>query len=191
MKQIGVHETTTQERTRIERETKLRRKIDTWMGVQQLFIPEVVVLRDRETAERRRVAATQALPGLKAQDMKLWFPSTIGNSVQCDRVLREYEFKLRKGQAVLALNEMRGNLLLRMHEFQYREGVHGVKAKLRSGARTDAPASSNRHCGVGVSGSAHRPGEAGDSPEGHRVATASAASEGRGYTGEAQRGVWG
>ncbi|KAJ7795160.1 hypothetical protein B0H14DRAFT_2391995 [Mycena olivaceomarginata] len=138
MKQIGAHETTTQERTRIERETKLRRKIDTWMGVQQLFIPEVAVLRDRETVERRRVAATQALPGLKAQDMKLWFPSAIGNSVQCDGVLREYEFKLRKGQAVLALNEMRGNLLLRTHEFQYRDGVHGVKAKLRSGARTDA-----------------------------------------------------
>ncbi|KAJ7793029.1 hypothetical protein B0H14DRAFT_3498562 [Mycena olivaceomarginata] len=119
MKQIGVHETTTQEQMQIERETKLRHKIDTWMGVQQLFIPEVVVLRNRETVERRCVAATQVLPGLKAQDMKLWFPSTIENSVQCDRMLREYEFKLRKGQA-------------------YRDGVHGVKAKLRSGARTDA-----------------------------------------------------
>jgi hypothetical protein len=53
-------------------------------------------------------------------------------------VLWEYKFKLRKSQAVLALNEMQGNLLLRTHEFQYRDGVHRVKAKLQSGARTDA-----------------------------------------------------
>jgi hypothetical protein len=60
MKQIGVHETTTQEQMQIERKTKLRRKIDTWMGVQQLFIPEVAVLRDWETVEQRCVAAMQA-----------------------------------------------------------------------------------------------------------------------------------
>jgi hypothetical protein len=52
-------------------------------------------------------------------------------------MLWEYEFKLRKGQAVLVLNEMQGNLLLHTHEFQYCDSVHGVKAKLQSGARTD------------------------------------------------------
>ncbi|KAJ7898876.1 hypothetical protein B0H14DRAFT_3852958 [Mycena olivaceomarginata] len=125
-----------QGRRRIERETKLRRKIDAWMVVQQLFIPEVSILRDREDAERRRVAATQPLPGLRAQDMKLWIPSAIGTDAECDEPLQSYEYELRKGQAVAALIEMRDQLLLRTHEYRYRDGVGGVRAKTRSGART-------------------------------------------------------
>ncbi|KAJ7797037.1 hypothetical protein B0H14DRAFT_3494231 [Mycena olivaceomarginata] len=121
MKQIRVHETTTQEQTRIERETKLWRKIDPWMGVQQLFIPEVVVSS-----------------GLGDCGVEARGSNTGAARSQGAGVLREYKFKLRKDQAVLVLNEMRGNLLLHTHEFQYRDSVHGVKAKLRSGARTDA-----------------------------------------------------
>ncbi|KAJ7842104.1 hypothetical protein B0H14DRAFT_3457041 [Mycena olivaceomarginata] len=107
------------------RETKLRRKIDSWSAIQQLFIPEVTVLRDREDAERKR-------------DMSLWLPSAIGTRAQCPLRLQEYEFQLRQGQAVWALKVMRDGLILRAHEYIYRDGVHGTKAKLRSGSRTDA-----------------------------------------------------
>jgi hypothetical protein len=77
VKHVGAHETVDQGRRCIERETKLRRKIDAWMAVQQLFIPEVALLRDCEDTERKRVSATQAMLGIRAQDMKLWLPSAI------------------------------------------------------------------------------------------------------------------
>ncbi|KAJ7769741.1 hypothetical protein B0H14DRAFT_3509403 [Mycena olivaceomarginata] len=138
MAQIGLHETADQGRRRIERETKLRRKIDAWIAVQELFMPDVAILRARDEAERKRVGATQPVPGLKAQDMKLWLPSAVGTRVHCDHTLREYEFQLRHGQAVLALDTIRNELLLlRTHEYQYRNRMHGVKAKLRSRTRTD------------------------------------------------------
>ncbi|KAJ7753029.1 hypothetical protein B0H14DRAFT_3096752 [Mycena olivaceomarginata] len=138
MKHIGAHKTVHQETKRLERETKLRRKIDSWMAIQQLFIPEVTVLRDREDAERKRVGVTQPVPGLKAQDMSLWLPSAIGTRAQCPVRLQEYEFQLRQGQAVWALKVMRDSLILRAHEYIYQDGVQGTKAKLRSGSRTDA-----------------------------------------------------
>ncbi|KAJ7303441.1 hypothetical protein DFH08DRAFT_977124 [Mycena albidolilacea] len=138
MKHIGAHETVHQETKRLERETKLWRKIDSWSAIQQLFIPEVTVLRDREDAERKRVGVTQPVPGLKAQDMSLWLPSAIGTRAQCPLRLQEYEFQLRQGQAVWALKVMRDGLILHAHEYIYRDGVHGTKAKLRSGSRTDA-----------------------------------------------------
>ncbi|KAJ7678748.1 hypothetical protein B0H14DRAFT_2655745 [Mycena olivaceomarginata] len=47
-KNVGQHETPTQGRARIKWETKLRRKIDGWITVQQLFIPEAALLRQRE-----------------------------------------------------------------------------------------------------------------------------------------------
>ncbi|KAJ7894257.1 hypothetical protein B0H14DRAFT_2334592 [Mycena olivaceomarginata] len=138
MKHIGAHETVHQETKRLERKTKLRRKIDSWSAIQQLFIPEVTVLRDREDAERKRVGVMQPVPRLKAQDMSLWLPSAIGTCAQCPLRLQEYEFQLRQGQAVWALKVMRDGLILRAHEYIYQDGVHGMKAKLRSGSRTDA-----------------------------------------------------
>jgi hypothetical protein len=134
-KNVGQHETPTQGRARIERETKLRRKIDGWIAVQQLFIPEAALLRQREAAERDRIGATQSLPGIRAQDIKLWLPSAIGMLVQCDRSLLEYEYELRKGQAVLALNEIRSRLISRTREYKHRGKVTGVRAKTRSGTR--------------------------------------------------------
>ncbi|KAJ7836845.1 hypothetical protein B0H13DRAFT_1651891 [Mycena leptocephala] len=131
--------TTDQGRRRIEWETKLRRKIDAWMTVQQLFIPEVALLREREDAARKRVAATQAMPGIRAQDMKLWLPSAIGTRAQCDMGLLEYEYELRKGQAFAALDEIRDQLLVRTHEYKYKDkSLRGNKAKTRSATRTKA-----------------------------------------------------
>jgi hypothetical protein len=133
-----LHESIDQGRRRIERETKLRRKLEAWMAVQQLFIPEVLLLREAEDAARKRVAATQPVPGMKAQDMKLWMPSTIGAQVRCDEGLQDYEYQLCKGQAEGALDQMHSQLMLCTHEYQYRDSVHGVSAKTRSGKRTAA-----------------------------------------------------
>ncbi|KAF8174014.1 hypothetical protein K438DRAFT_1980572 [Mycena galopus ATCC 62051] len=138
VRNAGLHETVDQHRGRLERETKLRRKIEAWMAVQVLFIPEVALLRDMEEAARKRTVATQPVPGVKAKDVKLWLPSAIGMHTKCNVALQDYEYKLRKGQAVRGLEEMRNGLLVRTHEFQYRDGIAGVRAKTRSGARTTA-----------------------------------------------------
>jgi hypothetical protein len=139
VKHVGPHETVDQGRRRIERETKLRRKINAWMAVQQLFIPEVTLLREREDAARKRIAATQAMPGLRAQDMKLWLPSVIGRSVQCDPELYEYEYMLRKGQAFEALEEIRNQLLVHTHEYKFKDrAVQGVRGNTRSATRVKA-----------------------------------------------------
>ncbi|KAJ6494088.1 hypothetical protein C8R47DRAFT_1176521 [Mycena vitilis] len=133
---VGAHETVDQGRRRIDQETKLRRKIDAWMVVQQLFIPEVTLLREQEDAARKRVAATQALPGVRAQDVKLWMPSAIGRRAQCDETLQDYEYKLRQGQAFAALDALRTQLILRTREYNYKDGsVQGTKYKTRSQAR--------------------------------------------------------
>ncbi|KAJ6462254.1 hypothetical protein C8R47DRAFT_1225566 [Mycena vitilis] len=136
VKHVGAHETVDQGRRRVDRETKLRRKIDSWMTVQQLFIPEVTLLREREDEERKRVAATQVVPGVCAQDMKLFLPSGIGRRAQCDTSLQDYEYQLRKGQAFAALDEMRGQLLVRTREYIYMDGsTTGNRAKTRSQTR--------------------------------------------------------
>ncbi|KAJ6556339.1 hypothetical protein B0H19DRAFT_947312 [Mycena capillaripes] len=136
VKHVGAHETVDQGRRRIERETKLRRKIDAWMSVQELFIPEVKLLRERDDDARKRAAVTQVVPGLRAQDMKLWLPSAIGTRAQCDESLRDYEYQLRKGQAFQALDEMRNVLILRTREYHRKDARHhGVKAKTRAQTR--------------------------------------------------------
>jgi hypothetical protein len=43
--------------------------------------------------------------------------------------LLEYEYELRKGQAVLALNEMRSRLISWMREYKHRGKVTGVRAQ--------------------------------------------------------------
>ncbi|KAJ7602950.1 hypothetical protein DFH06DRAFT_1350766 [Mycena polygramma] len=133
---VGPHETVDQGRRRVDRETKLRRKIDSWTAVQQLFIPEVTLLRVREDEARNRAAATQVLPGVRAQDIKLFLPSGIGRHAQCDLSLQDYEYQLRKGQAFAALDEMRGQLLVRTREYIYMDGsTTGNSAKTRSQTR--------------------------------------------------------
>ncbi|KAJ7044257.1 hypothetical protein C8F04DRAFT_1250200 [Mycena alexandri] len=136
VKHVGAHETVDQGRRHIERETKLRRKVNAWMAVQQLFIPEVTVLRDREDTARNRTAATQPMPGIRAQDMRLWLPSAIGTRVECDAALQEYEYDLRQGQAFESLDEIRNQLIVRTHQYNYQDAaVHGVKGKTRSATK--------------------------------------------------------
>jgi hypothetical protein len=63
-------------------------------------------------------------------------PSAIGTRVQCDKLLRCYEFNLRNGQAFVALETMRNALIVRIHKYHYRDGsLHSVKAKTRSATR--------------------------------------------------------
>ncbi|KAJ6470678.1 hypothetical protein C8R47DRAFT_1222567 [Mycena vitilis] len=135
VKHVGAHETLDQGRRRIDQETKLRRKIEAFMVVQQLFIPEVTLLREQDDLARKRVAATQTLAGVRAQDMKLYMPSAIGARAQCDETLQDYEYQLRKGQAFAALDAIRAQLIVRTREYHFKDANRSHKIKTRSQSR--------------------------------------------------------
>jgi hypothetical protein len=66
-------------------------------------------------------------------------PSAIASHVQCDESLQHYEFDLRNGQAFTALGTMRNGLIVRTHEYQYRDvSLHSVKAKTQLATRVSA-----------------------------------------------------
>ncbi|KAJ7022279.1 hypothetical protein C8F04DRAFT_1272825 [Mycena alexandri] len=104
----------------------------TSMDAQVLFAPHVAVLRAKEDSARKRIAATQPQPGIQGQHMSLWLPSSICRRVDCDRVLYEYEFRLREAQAHEFLDDVRHQLLLRTHLYKHKDAyVRGVKANTR------------------------------------------------------------
>ncbi|KAJ7938922.1 hypothetical protein B0H13DRAFT_1851094 [Mycena leptocephala] len=130
VKNVGAHEMTT-DRAGDKAAPQDRRLDDCAAAVH----PEVALLWEREDAARKRVAATQVMPGIRAQDMKLWLPSAIGTRAQCDVGLLEYEYELIK----TALDEIRDQLLVRTHEYKYKDkSLCGNKAKTRSATRTKA-----------------------------------------------------
>jgi hypothetical protein len=71
--------------------------------------------------------------------MKLWMPLAIRRQVICDDSLRSYEYDLRNGQAFAALEAMQSGLIVRTHEYHYKDkSLRGVKAKTRSATRVNA-----------------------------------------------------
>ncbi|KAF8217388.1 hypothetical protein K438DRAFT_1557227, partial [Mycena galopus ATCC 62051] len=132
----GNHPSVDQQVNLTECTNKLRRKILTWMDTQVLFIPHVAVLRAEEDIARMKIGATQTQPGIQVQHMALWLPSSIKDVVECDIELREYEFRLRYAQAHKALDELRDQLLLRMHLYKFKDRFsRGVKANTRLGTK--------------------------------------------------------
>ncbi|KAJ7725467.1 hypothetical protein B0H16DRAFT_1332689 [Mycena metata] len=130
---IGNHPSADQKTNVTERGNKLRRKISTWMDAQVLFVPHVAVLRAEEDRARKRIAATQAQPGVQVQHMALWLPSSIRGRVECAVDLYEHEFRLREAQAHESLDDVRHQLLLRTHLYKHKDAyVRGVKANTRA-----------------------------------------------------------
>ncbi|KAJ7715472.1 hypothetical protein B0H16DRAFT_1741913 [Mycena metata] len=130
---IGNHPSADQKTNVTERGNKLRRKISTWMDAQVLFVPHVAVLRAEEDRARRRIAATQAQPGVQVQHMALWLPSSIRGRVECAVDLYEHEFRLQEAQAHESLDDVRHQLLLRTHLYKHKDAyVRGVKANTRA-----------------------------------------------------------
>ncbi|KAJ7438372.1 hypothetical protein B0H11DRAFT_1752825 [Mycena galericulata] len=129
MAAMGQHPTDDQERKMIERTSKLRRKIESWIDHQQGFVPRVV-------------------PGVKVQDIKLWLPSVMMRvpgalrkveSTWCPQDLQQYEYRLRVGQANESLHDIRRGLLVRAHMYKYKDkNTFGVKRNMRSNDKIDA-----------------------------------------------------
>lgn len=104
------------------------RKIKGWTDIQQLYMPEVSVLRVR--GEREVADSANEIP---SYDIALHLPSSLPLRMRTSQKLFEYEFRLRTAQAYEALDEIRGHLRLRTHMYQYKDrNIVGQRANTRS-----------------------------------------------------------
>ncbi|KAJ7024119.1 hypothetical protein C8F04DRAFT_1192750 [Mycena alexandri] len=120
------HASDSQKTTVLERGNKLRRKIASWIKIQTDFQPG-------------RAARMQPTAGIAVHALELWLPSKQvkrpGAEVKATHI--RYEFDMRQAHAHEALDEVRNLLLVRTHQYKYKDagnesGVAG-KTRLQSG----------------------------------------------------------
>jgi hypothetical protein len=82
----------------------------TWYKVQQLYLPEAAIIREKDHMSGRTSA-----PPILPQHLPLHLPSSIISQAPCNIKIAEFEFQLRYAQANDALNTLRHYLRLRSH----------------------------------------------------------------------------
>jgi hypothetical protein len=127
---LGAHATDLQKAKILERSNTLRRKIDAWITIHQLYIPAVALLRTQDdSAEVAPVAV---------QDIKLYLPSSLSTRVSlqvssCSILFIQHEWDFRYAQAQETLNELRGFLLLYSHMLKSKDRhIRGQRLHTRS-----------------------------------------------------------
>ncbi|KAJ7148083.1 hypothetical protein C8R43DRAFT_1129237 [Mycena crocata] len=145
MADMGQHPTDDQRRGMVERTSKLRRKIESWMTQQERFIPRCKWLRRWEHQARVRAARTKPWPGVKVQDIKLWLPSAMLKHTRgrhrsdVTPEVQKFEYRLRVGEANEALHDIRRHLLVRTHLYKYKDKhLRGVRDNMRSKQKIEA-----------------------------------------------------
>ncbi|KAF9549677.1 hypothetical protein CPC08DRAFT_769036 [Agrocybe pediades] len=109
------------------RSNTLRRKINNWIEIQHLYIPGLVIHR-----QKLAVAARENGIDIPSYDINLFLPSEIPPSVACDGRLADIEFQLRYAQCTEALDDLRNALCLRAYvildkaRFQVQRGRRAV-----------------------------------------------------------------
>ena len=124
--EMGTHATNLQKAKIVERSNALRRRIDAWIEIQHLYIPQLASVR----------AAVDQEGGGKpsaVHEIELHLPSAIHSFVQCDILLLQYEWELRYAQGHSTLNDLRGLLLMESMMFKSK-GRHsrGQRQQTRS-----------------------------------------------------------
>jgi len=123
---MGPHATNLQQAKLVERSNTLRRRIDAWIEIQHLYIPQLASIRatvDQEGGGKP----------LAVHDIELHLPSMIHSVVHCDIILLQYEWDLRYAQGHSTLNDLRGLLLMESMMFKSK-GRHsrGQRQQTRS-----------------------------------------------------------
>lgn len=109
----------------LERQNALRRRIDAWFEVQQLYMPGVVARRSRLLSDDERVSLPHNIP--------LLLPSSAIAFSPCAPELLEQEWRLRYAQAFDALADLRGHLEVRSHLYKFKDRfVRGQRANTRA-----------------------------------------------------------
>lgn len=125
MNLLGSSASSLQQTKILERSNALKRKIDAWINVQHLYMPEVAILRTRENASIGSPVAVS--------DIKLFLPSYSHETLKCSPALLNCEWEFRYAQAGETLNTLRGFLLLRSHLYNSKARYsHGVRLHTQS-----------------------------------------------------------
>ncbi|KAJ7104828.1 hypothetical protein C8R44DRAFT_639918, partial [Mycena epipterygia] len=130
-----LHATDRQKTALRERANKLLRKIAGWVEIQASFTPAVTTLRAADEKAREEAARLQPIPAVPVHAFKLWLPSKLAMTPRATvkETHARYEFELRIGQAHAALEELRRLLLVRTHQYRYKDdNVRGVAANTRA-----------------------------------------------------------
>jgi hypothetical protein len=142
--ELGPHATSLQKAKIVERSNALRRRIDAWIEIQHLYMPELASIRS---------AADQGGgKPLAVHEIELYLPSRIHSAVQCDIVFLRYEWELRYAQGHSTLNDLRGLLLMESMMFKSKvrhsrgqqQQTRSVKLLQRVRARIDTTAAKYR-----------------------------------------------
>jgi hypothetical protein len=84
--ELGPHAMSLQKAKIVERSNALRRRIDVWIEIQHLYMPELALISS---------AADQGGgKPLAVHEIELYLPSWIHSAVQCDIVFLQYEWEL-------------------------------------------------------------------------------------------------
>jgi hypothetical protein len=107
------------------RKNTLQRKIDNWAAIQDLYVPNLALLRRTSHGPHED----------QPQTATLWLPSVISGRIACDRQLYMFEWELRIAQANDSLHDIRQNLQLRSHLYKHKDRfVTGQQANTRANA---------------------------------------------------------
>ncbi|KAK0505584.1 hypothetical protein EDD18DRAFT_1098920 [Armillaria luteobubalina] len=124
MKALGPHSTDIQCVKVLDKTSRLRREIDSWMDVQLVYMPEVRSIH----GEQDRTAGGECVV---AWNIDLLLPSTLlmNHNIMCDQRLLHYEWELRCAQATEALGIVRRKVILEMYVVNHK-GVYGHSQKI-------------------------------------------------------------
>lgn len=122
---LGTHATDNQEGKLLQRSNILQRRIDSWVKIQELYMPTLASLHINERSTSGGVVA--------ADSFKLWLPSQVGRTVPCDPHLQRLEWRLRYAQAHDALRSLRSNLRAQTAILKYKDrNIRGQGANTRA-----------------------------------------------------------
>ncbi|KAJ3769646.1 hypothetical protein FB446DRAFT_811256 [Lentinula raphanica] len=129
---LGNHPTSLQLAKIVERSTSLRTRIQAWISVQALYMPNTTVLRSGGGTQPGSVAA--------AGDIPLLLPSAVFDAGEtCDARLIDIEWRLRFAAAHDEIEKIRKNLLSRTSVLNYKRRYgHGQRQGTRSASILDA-----------------------------------------------------
>ncbi|KAG1741361.1 hypothetical protein EDB19DRAFT_1895127 [Suillus lakei] len=123
---LGVHATDNQEGKLLQQSNTLRRRIDAWAKMQELYMPFLAALQVSESAASNNVATAP-------EAIKLWLLSQLNRTVPCDARLEAIEWKLHYAQAHDALRSLHSNLHAQTAILKYKDrNLRGQGANTRA-----------------------------------------------------------
>ncbi|KAF9471168.1 hypothetical protein BDN70DRAFT_939144 [Pholiota conissans] len=103
---LGPHSTALQQAKVLERSNALRRRIESWIEIQHFYLPALVTVR-------ARLEEAGGGKPISVEYIELFLPSQIHDSVMCPLPFLRYEWQFRCARAEEALNDLRGQILMR------------------------------------------------------------------------------